>query len=51
GQAIGVKLKSDNDNMFSVLARTGKSKQTASGLSQGGGVFDEDCLLEYKGSG
>ncbi|MCI66061.1 endonuclease/exonuclease/phosphatase family protein, partial [Trifolium medium] len=37
GQSIGVTFKGDNDNMFRVLARTGKAKQTASGLAQGGG--------------
>ncbi|MCI47119.1 hypothetical protein A2U01_0068360, partial [Trifolium medium] len=51
GQAIEVKFKGDNENMFSVLARAGKVKQAASGQSQGGGVFDEDYLLEYQGSG
>ncbi|MCI39096.1 hypothetical protein A2U01_0060325 [Trifolium medium] len=38
GQAIGIKFKGDNENMFSALARTGKVKQTASGQTQGGGV-------------
>ncbi|MCI88970.1 hypothetical protein A2U01_0110258, partial [Trifolium medium] len=37
GNAIGVKLTGDNENMFSVLARTGKAKQAASGKAQGGG--------------
>ncbi|MCI80589.1 hypothetical protein A2U01_0101860, partial [Trifolium medium] len=37
GQAIGVKLQGNNENMFSVLARPGKEKKTASGKAQGGG--------------
>jgi hypothetical protein len=36
GQAIGIKLKGDNENMFSVLARAGKVKQAASRQTQGG---------------
>jgi hypothetical protein len=36
GQAIGIKLKGDNENMFSVLARAGKVKQAVSRLTQGG---------------
>ncbi|MCH79622.1 cysteine-rich receptor-like protein kinase, partial [Trifolium medium] len=51
GQAIGVKLQRNNENMFSALSREGKEKKTASGQTQGGGVFDEDCLLECEGSG
>ncbi|MCI96837.1 hypothetical protein A2U01_0118137, partial [Trifolium medium] len=30
GQAIGVNLKGDNENMLSVLTRAGKEKKTAS---------------------
>ncbi|MCI97151.1 hypothetical protein A2U01_0118451, partial [Trifolium medium] len=37
GNAIGVKLTGDKENMFSMLARTGKAKQAASGKAQGGG--------------
>ncbi|MCI53419.1 endonuclease/exonuclease/phosphatase family protein, partial [Trifolium medium] len=37
GQAIGVNLKGDNENMLRVLTRAGKEKKTASGQTQGGG--------------
>ncbi|MCI22261.1 sulfate transporter, partial [Trifolium medium] len=37
GKSIGVKFKGDNVNMFSVLARAGKVKKTASGQAHGGG--------------
>jgi hypothetical protein len=37
GKAIGVTLKGVNENMFSVIARTGKVQKTTSGQAQGGG--------------
>ncbi|PNX70991.1 hypothetical protein L195_g057947, partial [Trifolium pratense] len=37
GEAIGVQLKGDTKNMFSVLARKGKPKQMSSGQTQGVG--------------
>ncbi|PNX92129.1 putative sulfate transporter [Trifolium pratense] len=37
GKTIGVKYNGVNENMFSVLARKGISKKTASGQTQGGG--------------
>ncbi|MCI89803.1 hypothetical protein A2U01_0111092, partial [Trifolium medium] len=51
GQAIGVQLTGDNENMFSELARAGRVKKAASGQTQGEGVLDEDCLMEYTGFG
>ncbi|MCH82498.1 cysteine-rich receptor-like protein kinase, partial [Trifolium medium] len=35
GEAIGVQIKGDTKNMFSVLARKGRSKQSSSGQTQG----------------
>ncbi|PNX54895.1 hypothetical protein L195_g048518 [Trifolium pratense] len=37
GEAIGVQIKGDTKNMFSVLARKGKPKQSSSGQMQGVG--------------
>ncbi|PNX63645.1 cytochrome p450, partial [Trifolium pratense] len=37
GKTIGVQLKGASENMFSVLARKGTTKQAASGQTQGGG--------------
>ncbi|MCH79398.1 endonuclease/exonuclease/phosphatase family protein [Trifolium medium] len=37
GKAIGVEYNGVNENMFSVLARKGIAKKSASGQTQGGG--------------
>ncbi|CAJ2673057.1 unnamed protein product [Trifolium pratense] len=37
GEAIGVQIKGESKNMFSALARKGKSKQVSSGQTQGVG--------------
>ncbi|PNX67736.1 hypothetical protein L195_g063659, partial [Trifolium pratense] len=37
GEALGVQIKGDSKNMFSVLARKGKPKQVSSGQTQGVG--------------
>ncbi|GAU48878.1 hypothetical protein TSUD_406570, partial [Trifolium subterraneum] len=50
-KAIGVTLKGDTTNMFSALTRPGNSNKMVPGQSQGGGVLDEDYLLEYSAVG
>ncbi|PNX69920.1 hypothetical protein L195_g064650, partial [Trifolium pratense] len=37
GEAIGVQIKGETTNMFSVLARKGKPRQSSSGQTQGVG--------------